>query len=79
MIRESVLHMAKCVTIEVTKTTFSQNVDPVTVMDLTQKGLERPKESSLENVASVVTRKWTVLNMAKDLIVQIQTQKECRI
>ena len=39
------------------KTTLNQNVDLVAVMDLTQKGLERPEESSLINVASVAIRK----------------------
>ena len=75
--------MERYAIIVVAKTTLSQNVDLVAVMDLTQKGLERPKESSLvESVVNVAIRKWTVLNTAKspmNQIVQAQTQKEFRI
>ena len=73
MIRESVLHMGKYVTIVVVKTTLNQNVDQVG--DLTQTGQEGLSLLLLENVASVAIRRWTVLNtVKKNRVSQIQTQ-----
>ena len=75
MIKGNALHTAKCAIDVAVKTTLNQSVDPVA--DPTQIGQEGL--SFLENVANVAIRKWTVLNTAKSLITQIQTQKKCRI
>ena len=53
MIKGNALHMVKCVTIVVGKTTLNQSVDPVT--DPTQIGQE--SLSFLESVANVAIRK----------------------
>ena len=73
MIRESVLHTAKCVTIVAIKITLNQSV----LLYQTQIG--QRNLSFLESVASVTIRRWIVLNTVKNQMSQIQTQKESRI